>query len=61
MSEEKLQKKIAKLESLNDQLQTEYQVLDKMLKELGFENGIQTLKEAAIELIDKKDKKKRPL
>jgi type II secretory pathway component PulJ len=58
MSEEKLQKKIAKLESINDQLQTEYQFLDKILKQLGFENGIQTLKEAAIELIEKKEKKK---
>jgi exonuclease VII small subunit len=59
-NEEKLQKKIAKLESINDQLQTEYLFLDKILKELGFEKGIQTLKEAAIELIDKKQNKKTP-
>ncbi len=60
MNEEQLQKKIAKLESVNDQLQAEYQFLDRILKELGFEQGIQTLKEAAIELIEKKQNKNPP-
>ena len=52
-----LQRKIAKLESLYDQLQCEVNYLDKLLKEVGFEEGLKTLKEAAIEL---KDKKKEP-
>lgn len=58
MNEKRLLKKIAKLESLNDQLQAEFNFLDKVLKKVGFDDGIQTLKEAAIELIDKKQQKK---
>jgi hypothetical protein len=54
MSQELLQKKIAKLESLYDQLQSEMNYLDTLLKEVGFEEGLKTLKEAAIELKEKK-------
>ena len=53
--EEALKKKIAKLESVCDQLQSEMDYLEKLLKKVGFEEGIKTLKEAAIELIDKKN------
>lgn len=49
-----LQRKIAKLESLYDQLQSEVNYLDQLLKEVGFEEGLKTLKEAAIELREKK-------
>jgi hypothetical protein len=49
-----LQRKIAKLESLYDQLQSEVNYLDRLLKEVGFEEGLKTLKEAAIELRAKK-------
>ena len=49
-----LQRKIAKLESLYDQLQSEMNYLDNLLKEVGFEEGLKTLKEAAIELKEKK-------
>lgn len=55
MDEEALKKKIAKLESVCDQLQSEMDYLEKLLKKVGFEEGIKTLKEAAIELIDKKN------
>lgn len=50
--EERLKKKISELESLNDQLLTEMQYLDRLLKEVGFENGLQTLKIAALELLE---------
>lgn len=54
MNPDILQKKIAKLESLYDQLQSEMNYLDNLLKEVGFEDGLKTLKEAAIELKEKK-------
>ena len=56
MDEDQLLKKIAKLESLCDQLQSEMKYLDQLLLKVGFEEGIKTLKAAAIELIDKKKK-----
>jgi len=37
-----------------DQLQAEMKYLDRLLIEVGFEEGLKTLKAAAIELIDKK-------
>lgn len=54
MNQDILQRKIAKLESLYDQLQSEMNYLDSLLKEVGFEEGLKTLKEAALELKDKK-------
>jgi len=44
-------KKIAILESKNDQLETELSYLNKLLVKVGFEDGIETLKVAAHELI----------
>ncbi len=55
MNQDQLKKKIAKLESLCDQLQAEMNYLDKLLIEVGFEEGLKTLKAAAIELIEKKN------
>lgn len=49
---EQLKKRISELESINDQLLAEMQYLDQLLKEVGFENGLQTLKKAALELLD---------
>jgi len=54
MRQDPSQQKIAKLESVNDQLQTELNFLNHLLKTVGFENGTETLKEAAIELLAKK-------
>ena len=54
MDQDKLLKKIAKLESMYDQLQAEMRYLDELLVDVGFEEGLKTLKAAAIELIDKK-------
>jgi len=55
MEKEYYEKKIAQLESLNDQLQAEFSNLDRILKELGFEKGIITLKEAATEMLNNKN------
>jgi len=54
MNPDLLQRKIAKLESLYDQLQSEMNYLDSLLKDVGFEEGLKTLKEAALELKEKK-------
>lgn len=50
-SEEQLKKQISELESLNDQLLAEMDYLDWLLKEIGFEKGLITLKFAAEELL----------
>lgn len=47
-----MQKKLAELESINDQLSAEIKYLDQLLKQVGFEEGLKTLKTAAQELID---------
>lgn len=44
-------KKIAKLESKLDLLETEFDYLNKILKECGFSKGIITLKETVAELL----------
>lgn len=44
--------KIAFLESKLDLLETEFDYLTKILKKCGFSEGIKTLKETAIELIE---------
>lgn len=52
MDKEGLLKRISELESMNDQLLTELRYLDQLLKEVGFEEGLKTLKFAAQELIE---------
>jgi hypothetical protein len=51
MSEDELIQKIATLETINDQLVSELQFLDKLSRKLGFINGLDTLKSAAMELL----------
>ena len=36
-------------------MQSEMDYIDQLLREVGFEDGLQTLKEAALELIEKKN------
>lgn len=50
--EEELKRRISELESINDQLSTELRYLDQLLKEIGFEEGLTTLKFAALELLE---------
>ncbi|MBI2742645.1 MAG: hypothetical protein HYX48_01860 [Chlamydiales bacterium] len=51
MSKEEMLRRISELESLNDQLMSELRYLDRLLKKVGFEEGLQTLKYAAEEMI----------
>lgn len=59
MKEQDLIKKIAKLETVNDQLAAEIHYLEQLTKALGFAEGLKTLKAAAIDMLetDKKEKK----
>ena len=52
MDKEKLLKRISELETLNDQLVAELNYLNQLLKQVGFENGLMTLKMAAQELLE---------
>lgn len=52
MNKDKLLKRLSELESLNDQLITEIRFLDELLKKIGFEKGLTTLKFAAKELLE---------
>jgi hypothetical protein len=58
MDKEELIKKIAELETINDQLLSEFEYLDKLAKKIGFVNGIKTLKSAALEFLDDLEKDK---
>lgn len=51
-----LEKKIAYLEFVNDQLLTEIQYVDQLLKLVGFTEGLKTIKSAAQEVIDEEEK-----
>ncbi len=50
-----LNKKIAELETVNDHLVTEIELIDSLLKEVGFEEGIATMKTAVYELMSMQD------
>lgn len=58
MNNQALLKKIAKLESMNDQLISEINYLESLTRALGFAEGLKTLKEAANEMIESDKKKK---
>ena len=57
MEKEKMLKRISELETINDQLLTELNYLDQLLKQIGFEQGLMTLKAAAQELIEEENQK----
>jgi hypothetical protein len=56
MHMKKVLEKIAYLEFVNDQLTTELQYVDKLLKSVGFANGLVTVKQAAQELYEDEQK-----
>jgi len=56
LEKEKLIKRISELESLNDQLASELRFLDDLLRKVGFDQGLVTLKSAAEELIEHENK-----
>lgn len=49
---EDFQKRIAQLETINDQLRTELASLNRLLIAIGFTDGITSLKEAALDLLE---------
>ena len=57
MKNKDLLKKIAKLESMNDQLAAELSYLEHLAKALGFAEGLKTLKAAALEMLATDHKK----
>ncbi len=58
MKQSDLLKKIAKLETVNDQLASEIQFLEHLTRALGFIEGLKTLKEAALDMLETDHKKK---
>lgn len=53
MTESQMMKKIAELESINDQLMAEVSYVDQLMRMVGFAGGIATVKATAQEIIDK--------
>jgi hypothetical protein len=53
MRESQMLKKIAELESINDQLMAEVSYVDQLMRLVGFAGGIATVKATAQEIIDK--------
>ena len=58
MKHKDLLQKIAKLETINDQLAAELNYLDRLTRALGFADGLKTLKAAALEMLEADQKKK---
>ncbi len=57
MKNKDLLKKIAKLETINDQLAAELNYLEHLARALGFVEGLKTLKAAALEMLETDPKK----
>jgi len=53
MTKAQLLKKIAVLESVNDQLSTEVCYVDQLMRLIGFSGGLEGIKATAQEIIDK--------
>lgn len=52
MGKKDLIQQVARLETINDQLSSELKYLDQISRKLGFAEGLKTLKEAALELLE---------
>lgn len=52
MEQQQLQQKIAYLEFVNDQLVSEIDYVDRLLRIIGFPEGLETIKSAAQEVIE---------
>lgn len=57
MNKAQLLQKIARLESVHDQLESEIIYVDNLLKSVGFPLGIASAKEVALELLSELDQK----
>ncbi len=53
MKRDQLQNRLAQLESIHDHLLTEVDYVDKLMRLLGFAQGLQSVKLAAKEIIEK--------
>jgi hypothetical protein len=53
MTKAQLLKKIAYLESVNDQLSTEVEYVDQLMRLIGFSDGLVTVKATAQEILNK--------
>jgi hypothetical protein len=61
MKQEEMIRKIAKLESMNDQLAAEIHYLDQLTRALGFAEGLKTLKAAALEMLQSDQNSQAPV
>ena len=52
MNKTQLQQKIARLEFVHDQLESELTYVDSLLKSVGFPRGLASAKEVALELLE---------
>lgn len=52
MNKTQLQQRIARLEFIHDQLETELTYVDELLKSVGFPRGLSSAKEVALELLE---------
>jgi hypothetical protein len=50
MNHQELEKKIAHLESVNDQIYSELCYIDRLMRMVGFSNGLATIKQTAQEM-----------
>ncbi len=55
MNKQQLQQKIAKLEFMHDQLESELLYIDQLLKSVGFPQGIASAKDVALELLEEQE------
>ncbi|MBA3722116.1 MAG: hypothetical protein H0W88_06925 [Parachlamydiaceae bacterium] len=55
MNKTQLNNKIARLESMHDQLEAELIYIDTLLRSVGFPNGLASAKEVALELLENQD------
>ena len=51
MTKAEMEKRIAYLESINDQLSTEVSYVDHLMRVIGFAQGLETVKATACEII----------
>lgn len=58
MNKAQLQQKIARLEFVHDQLETELHYVDGLLKSVGFPRGLESAKEVALELLEENGQEK---
>ena len=59
-SKKDLLRKIAALESMNDQLMTELAYLDRLMRQIGFSEGLKSIKDTALEIMDDTQVEKPP-